>query len=262
MKLFVIIISSLFLIQGCAAQSQLPAKMPENITVYLNQSGGMRRAYKKITIDEGVLEFEELTGGQAPQKWSANISREELVKLYKTFVENRFDEIKNDERKGTVYDAGSESISISINKLKSFNVIYGKNSPLSGKNLQRYEAVRKAIYDLTAENQSGIQTMDETEKYIQGRWYVRGMNGRVGWFLEWTFNNGKFKQTGYPPIIQEGKYRVVSQDEDKITLELYEQKGTFGEGTRKVEILIDKEADQLTISNTKGFTRTSEKKND
>lgn len=146
MKLFVVMILSLFLIQGCEAQTKLPAEMPEKITVYLNESGGMMRAYKKITIDEGVLEFKELKGGQQnPQKWSANVVREDLEKLYKIFVENKFDTIKNDERKGIVYDAGSESISISVNKLKSFGVTYGKNSPLSGKNLQKYQAVRRAL---------------------------------------------------------------------------------------------------------------------
>jgi hypothetical protein len=150
MKSFVIILVSLFLIQACGAQeTKLPAEMPAKITVYLNESGGMRRAYKKITIDEGVLEIVELKGAQQePQKWSAKVAREDLAKLYKIFVENKFDTIRNDERKGIVYDAGSESISISLNKLKSFGVTYGKNSPLSGENLQRYQAVRRAIGDL------------------------------------------------------------------------------------------------------------------
>lgn len=163
MKLFVIIILSLFLIAGCKAQTQLPEEMPENITVYFNESGGMMRSYKKITIDDGVLKFEEVQGNrQNPQKWSANISRAQLAKLYKTFVENKFDLIKNDKREGIVYDAGSESISISVNKLKSFGVTYGKNSPLSGKNLARYQAVRDAIYDLIAKNQPANQTTNET----------------------------------------------------------------------------------------------------
>lgn len=162
MKLFVIIFFSLFLTEGCRAQSQLPREMPEKITVYLNESGGMMRSYKKITIDDGVLEFEEVKGNrQNPQKWSANISREDLSKLYKTFVENKFDAIKNDKREGIVYDAGSQSISISLNKLKSFGVTYGKNSPLSGKNLERYQAVRKAIYDLIEKNQPANQTTNE-----------------------------------------------------------------------------------------------------
>ena len=141
--------SSLFFIQGCAAQSALPAKMPANITVYWNQSGGMSRSYTKVTIDDGVLVFEDLRGSrQKPQKWSAAVSREDLANLYKVFVDNKFDTIENDERKGIVYDAGSESISISINKLKSFGVTYGKNSPLSGKNLERYRKVRRALEDM------------------------------------------------------------------------------------------------------------------
>lgn len=164
MKLFTVIMLSLFFIQGCGAQTQLPKEMPENITVYLNESGGMTRAYKKIRIDGGILEFEELKGGQqTPQKWSAAVSHEDLAKLYKTFVENKFDTVKNDRREGIVYDAGSESISISVNKLKSFGVTYGKNSPLSGKNLERYRAVRRAIDDLLAEYQKGIQTTRENE---------------------------------------------------------------------------------------------------
>src|SRR5215213_3613075 len=261
MKLLVIIILSLFLIQSCAAQTQLPAEMPENITVYLNESGGMRRAYKKITIDTGVLEFEELKGGsQSPQKWSANISREDLAKLYKIFVENRFDSIKNDERQGTVYDAGSERISISINKLKSFGVSYGKNSPLSGKNLERYQTVRRALDDLIMKYKNANQTTGENEKFIQGMWRVTGENGGYGWYLEWTFDNGNFKQMGYPPIIQEGKYKVLSVGDNQITLGLYEQKGTFGEEKRELQISIDKQANQLTIGSTKGFSRSASEK--
>jgi hypothetical protein len=260
MKLFGIMLLSLFLIQSCAAQTQLPAEMPEKITIYLNKSGGMRRAYKKITIDEGVLEFEELRGGtQAPQKWSANVAREDLAKLYRVFVENQFDTVENDERKGIVYDAGSESISISINKLKSFGVTYGKNSPLSGKNLERYLAVSRALDDLIAKSQNAAQTTGENEKFIQGTWRVTGENGGYGWFLEWTFQNGNFKQTGYPPIIQKGKYKVLSTAGGRITLELYEQKGTFGDQKRELLILLDKQANQLTISGTKGFTRTAER---
>ena len=261
MRLLVIIILSLILIEGCAAQeTRLPAEMPEKISVSLNVSGGMSRSYKKITIDEGVLEFEELRGGgQLPQKWSAKISGEDLAKLYKVFVENRFETIKNDEPKVRAYDAGSERISISINKLKSFGVTYGKNSPLSGKNLERYEAVRRAIYDLiTAPKKTEIQIGGENEKFIQGTWRADGENGGHAWFLEWTFDNGNFKQTGYPPIIQEGKYRVLSAAGDKITLELYEQKGTFGEKPREIQISLDREAGQLTISGTKGFQKRND----
>ena len=101
----------------------------------------------------------------------------------------------------------------------------------------------------------------ENEKYIQGAWRVDGANGKNSWFLQWAFDNGNFKQTGYPPITQEGKYRVVSNSGDKLTLELYEQKGTFGDETRKIEILINRAESQLTISSTKGFKRIGERQN-
>src|SRR5688572_26404005 len=175
MKLFVTVIMSLFLIEGCAAQSKLPKEMPAQITVYLNESGAMMRSYKKVRIDDRLLEFEISSGGrQNSRKWSAKIAPGELAALYRTFVENRFDAIENDARKGIAYDAGSETIAISIDKLKSFNVVYGKNSPLSGKNLARYQAVRNAIYDLIARHQNTIEAMNEPEKFIQGAWRAAG----------------------------------------------------------------------------------------
>lgn len=260
MKLFVFIMLSLFFIQSCAAQSELPVGMPEKITVYWNQTGGMSRSYTKIRIDEGILEFEELKGGKTPQKWTAAVSREDLAALYKIFVENKFDTIKNDKREGIVYDAGSESISISLNKLKSFGVTYGKNSPLSGKNLERYQTVKNALGKLIEKYQNDRRkTAGDAENFIQGTWRAAGGDGVRAWFLDWTFADGAFKQIGYPPILQEGKYRVVSSDADRITLELFEQTGTFGTENSELEILVDKPANQLSISGTKVFLRIEPK---
>lgn len=268
MKLFLFIILSLFLAQACEAQSQLPEAMPEEVRISLNESGGMSRAYKKIRIENGVLEFEELTGGnrQAPQKWSAKISAEDLAGLYRVFVENKFDAVKNDTRQGVVYDAGSQSISITVNKTKSFQVTYGKNSPLSGRNLQRYKAVSEAIFELVAqyENRKSIDSSNnapagEVEKYIQGTWRAEGENNQRSWFLEWTFAGGKFKQTGYPPILQEGSYRIVNVADGRITIELFAQKGNFGDQPRTIEIVTDPEDEKLTISGTKGFLRVARK---
>ncbi len=99
------------------------------------------------------------------------------------------------------------------------------------------------------------------ETFIQGKWRLVGefpkdKSGRSRvWFLEWTFADGKFLQTGYPPIKQEGKYRIVKQDESKLTLELYEQKGTFGTKDRKIEIDVDRKNEKLQIENHQGFRR-------
>ena len=115
MKKIIAIILGLFFIQGCEAQSRMPKEMPEKVRISLNESGGMMRAYKKIEIEEGSLEIEELKSGQqSPQKRTIKITREELAALYQVFAENKFDTIKNDERGGVVHDAGSERITISF----------------------------------------------------------------------------------------------------------------------------------------------------
>jgi hypothetical protein len=145
MKLMLPIIVILgFFSEGCLAQSKLPPKMPEKVSFSLYEGGGMARSYKRIRIEEGNLEFEELIDNQI-QKWKAKVSEKDVESLYQTFVKNSFDLIRNDVRKEIVYDAGSETISLSIGIGKSYNVTYGKNSPLSGKNLRRFEAVSKAI---------------------------------------------------------------------------------------------------------------------
>ena len=97
--------------------------------------------------------------------------------------------------------------------------------------------------------------MNEAEKFIQGNWRADGMNGGHRWFLEWKFDRGSFSQLGYPPITQNGKYKVISLEGNRLKLELYDQKGTFGESKRTVEIVLEKESGQLSISGTKGFFR-------
>lgn len=90
--------------------------MPEEFTITFNQNGGMSRSFRRFRIENGKLEFEELKGNQQPlQKWSSIVSREDLSRLYRIFVENKFDLIKNDERKGIVNDGGSENIAQSQN---------------------------------------------------------------------------------------------------------------------------------------------------
>jgi hypothetical protein len=267
MKFFAIIILSLVFIQDCTAQKKLPKEMPNEITISFYSGGGMAPEYKNIRIVNGLLNFEELRGIRqgSPQKWSVKVSHEDLKNLYKVFVENKVDEIKNEKPKWFVSDAGSERISISLTEFGSFEIMSGKNHPLSEKNLERFYSVKKAILDLVEKYQNQkdtSQNIDEAEKFIQGKWRVAGESGIRAWFLEWTFDNGNFKNLGYPPISQEGKYKILSVNSDKITLEFYDQKGNFGTENTTKEILIDRKADRLTISNTNGFARVVEKKID
>ena len=146
MRVFLIILCS-FVVTNCEAQTQLPKQLPQGLVISFNSDGGMVRSYKKITIENAQLNFEEAQGGnhREVEKWSATLSEQDLTKLYNAFVENRFDTIRNDQPFQASTDASSETISITIGPSTSFQVTYGRNSPLSGRNLEHYQAVNHAI---------------------------------------------------------------------------------------------------------------------
>jgi hypothetical protein len=93
------------------------------------------------------------------------------------------------------------------------------------------------------------------EDFIQGMWRVTGQNGMYGWFLEWTFDRGRFDLKGYPPLAQGGKYRIIKTDGHRITLELYDQQGNFGTENSQIELVIDKKKDTLMIKGQGPFKR-------
>lgn len=96
------------------------------------------------------------------------------------------------------------------------------------------------------------------EDFIQGAWRLTGDNDGHAWFLEWTFYNGRFNLKGYPPLYQEGKYRVIKTEGDRLTLELYDLKGNSGVDDRKIEVAIDKKRETLMIDDKGAFKRTKE----
>ena len=103
---------------------------------------------------------------------------------------------------------------------------------------------------------------DAKDDAIQGIWYLSGQlkdeKGKPGlsWFLEWTFDHGKFNLNGYPPLHQEGSYRILKTEGNKLTLELYDQKGNFGTDNSQIEIVRQKNRDRLMIKGQGPFTRT------
>jgi hypothetical protein len=101
--------------------------------------------------------------------------------------------------------------------------------------------------------------MDADLDFIQGNWRAEGADpsGRHGWFQTWTFDQGKFKHEGYPPLLQEGSYRLLKKDKNKLTLELYEQSGTFGTENSQIEIIINKSKGILTIKGQGPFKRVN-----
>lgn len=105
------------------------------------------------------------------------------------------------------------------------------------------------------------QTQNISEQVMQGTWMIQGggENKTPRWFLEWTFDDGKFSLSGYPKLQQEGSYRVTKNNGNKLTLELSNQKGDLGTKTSQVEIVVDRNNDILTIKDQGPFKRVIKK---
>jgi hypothetical protein len=99
---------------------------------------------------------------------------------------------------------------------------------------------------------------ESKEDFIQGMWRLTGESGGHAWFLEWTFDRGRFELKGYPPLAQNGKYRIIKTDGAKLRLELYDQKGNFGTENSEIELVIDKKRDTLMIKGQGPFARVKE----
>ena len=103
----------------------------------------------------------------------------------------------------------------------------------------------------------------EAERFIQGTWWQLGtMAGEpqhraISFYLEWTFRSGAFRQSGYPPLLSEGSYRVVRAEPAAITLLLYQQKGDFSDADRTIAIAIDRDDGTISIDQGPPLRRKS-----
>jgi len=131
---------------GCEAQTKLPKEMPSDARMSFSSNGGMSPYFTNIEIEGEQLIFKEKMPDAIKNKikqsnWTAKITPEDKINLYKLFVENKFDQIKNETNKSITYDAGSEGISLAYAPDKHFNVQSGANFPLSSKNKLRYRNI-------------------------------------------------------------------------------------------------------------------------
>lgn len=169
-------------------KTKLPKEIPENFRIKFSENGGMAPEWNSIEISgDEIFITDKKMDDNIEKKWFAKISKEDKVSLYNTFVENKFDLIENDEQKEIVYDAGSESIYIRADKV-SKNVMYGMNSPLSGRNLSRYKTVKKAIANFEKKYKSKA-------KQVAENFVVINYNPRKHNFIFKTAKRTKLNQT-------------------------------------------------------------------
>ena len=100
------------------------------------------------------------------------------------------------------------------------------------------------------------------ERVMKGTWLIDGGGDKntPRWYLEWKFDEqGKFTLNGYPPIHQEGRYRIVKTKGETLTLELFEQQGTLGTDKSQIQVVVNTKLDRLTIKDKGPFRRVIEK---
>ena len=121
-------------------------------------------------------------------------------------------------------------------------------------------AIGTSACSVAAQDSNNKVSQVSNEEYIKGAWRLDGElpPGNSGhsfhWFLEYTFNSdGSFMLTGYPPLMQKGKYRAVKEEDEKLILDLYEQNGNFGTKDKRIEVVVDREKKTLKIDGKEGF---------
>lgn len=157
-------------ILGCEVslqKSELPEQMPDDVEMTYNENGGMSPAYTQIKVSGKLLFVETKTiQDKTPNSWSAEITADDQKKLYQAFVDNKFDTVKNDERKEIVYDAPSSGIYIKAGKLYK-NISSGDNSPLSGANAKRWRNVHTAFTELEAKYRDNAKQTNQNYAVIK-----------------------------------------------------------------------------------------------
>ena len=154
MKLFLLLVLAMF--SSCEGQTKLPKEMPADVRMSFSENGGMSPYYTNIVIENNMLTFKEKTPESKNREinWTAKISNEDQINLYKLFVENKIDQVRNEKRDGIVYDAGSAGINISFLPNIFFGVQSGANFPLSSTNGTRYGTVSNEFGKLAKKYES------------------------------------------------------------------------------------------------------------
>jgi hypothetical protein len=101
-----------------------------------------------------------------------------------------------------------------------------------------------------------------SERIMQGTWLLEGGGEKntPRWYLEWSFDDkGKFSLNGYPQVHQEGSYRISKTNGNTLTLELFDQKGSFGTSKSQMQVVVDDKQDKLMIKDKGPFRRVINK---
>lgn len=93
--------------------------------------------------------------------------------------------------------------------------------------------------EVETETETTTEVTIETSSSLEGAWnYTESDGTEDGLALDWTwtFEKDTYKIIGYPEYNQEGKYKILSEEEDTITVEFSEVTGDGNTENQTIEI--------------------------
>lgn len=87
--------------------------------------------------------------------------------------------------------------------------------------------------------------------YIIGTWQRSGQSeAGDSWKMNYTFSkNGQFSMVGSPTFTMKGKYKIVKEVENLLTLELSALSGDGNTKKQRIQLAVEKKNNQLRIDN-------------
>jgi len=116
--------------------THLPSELPEDIKIIYVSNSEMSRTRLEIIITADTIKISESTGIIIKDTVTAVISKQEITNLYNVIKLNKFETLKNKESDDIVYDAGEESITVSIVNFYH-GASFGLNSPLKNEEQEK-----------------------------------------------------------------------------------------------------------------------------
>ena len=85
-------------------------------------------------------------------------------------------------------------------------------------------------------------------KFIQGKWQRTGKDPEGNaWYINYTFTGYEFEINAYPTMQTKGKYRIIGEVENLVTLELYDISGDGNTQRHRIQIAVDKIGNKIAI---------------
>ncbi len=130
---------------NCEGQANLPKEMPPNTEIIYISEGGMLPSFFKIVISGKTMNVTKQSAETDRKEVvrESKLSDDELNSLYQTFVENKFDSIRPNE-KIVVPDGKSRSIELKFDQ-KRFYAIKGDGIETTPTDAERFNNIENAF---------------------------------------------------------------------------------------------------------------------